>query len=240
MLGGVALALSPLAAAPAKKGAARPRPAAAKPAGSAIAAQDWARVVRRTAAGNFVLGNPAARVKLVEYLSFTCPHCAAFSAESAATLKGQMVRSGKLSLELRPAVRDQIDLGAAILLRCVGPEHAFDFAEAVFAAQNDWLTIGYNFLEHDAARFSLAPPLEQIRAGVQASGLIDLARKHGASDARLDTCFADKAGLNQILLNAEAARKAINGTPNFYINDTKAQAGTWEALEPLLAASGAR
>ncbi len=238
LLGGAALlALSPLAVAPAKKGAARARPPAA---GRAVAVHDWSRIVRRTAEGNFVLGNPAAPVKLVEYLSFTCPHCAAFSAESGATLKGQMVRSGKLSLELRPAVRDQIDLGATILLRCAGPEHAFDLAEAMFATQNDWLSIGYNFLEHDAARFSLAPPLEQIRAGVQASGLIDLARKHGVSDARVNACFADKASFNQILLNADAAHKAITGTPNFYINGSKAAAGAWEALEPLLVASGAR
>ncbi|MFM9827851.1 MAG: DsbA family protein [Sphingomonas sp.] len=230
-----------LAAAPTKKGA-RARPVAAKTsaAKTAAVARDWTRVVRRTSAGNFVLGNPAAPVKLVEYLSFTCPHCAAFSAESAAPLKGQMVRSGNVSLELRPAVRDQIDFGATILLRCAALEHAFDFAEAMFAAQNDWLSIGYNFLEHDAARFSLAPPLDQIRAGAQASGLIDVARAQGLSDARINACFADKAGFNQILANADAARKAITGTPNFYINGTKAPASSWGALEPLLVAAGAR
>lgn len=203
-------------------------------------AQDWTRVARRTAEGNFVLGNPAAPLKLVEYLSFTCPHCAAFSAESSATLKGQMVRSGKVSLELRPAVRDQIDLGATILLRCARADQAFGLAEAIFAAQNDWLSIGYYFLEHDAARFSLASPLEQVRAGAQASGLIDLALAHGVTAARIDACFADKAGFNQILVNADAAHKAISGTPNFYINGTKAPAGAWDGLEPLLVAGGAR
>src|SRR3546814_9167637 len=44
-------------------------------------AGDWTRTVTQTAAGSFVMGNPAAPVKLIEYLSYTCPHCAAFSAE---------------------------------------------------------------------------------------------------------------------------------------------------------------
>src|SRR3546814_21057791 len=64
-------------------------------------AGDWTRTVTQTAAGSFVMGNPAAPVKLIEYLSYTCPHCAAFSAESAAVLRGRMVKSGKVSPELR-------------------------------------------------------------------------------------------------------------------------------------------
>src|SRR3546814_3861690 len=80
-------------------------------------AGDWTRTVTQTAAGSFVMGNPAAPVKLIEYLSYTCPHCAAFSAESAAVLRGRMVKSGKVSLELRNAVRDKLDLAAAALAR---------------------------------------------------------------------------------------------------------------------------
>src|SRR5687768_3218644 len=39
---------------------------------------DWQQVVAQTPAGGFVMGNPDAAVKLIEYGSMTCPHCAEF------------------------------------------------------------------------------------------------------------------------------------------------------------------
>src|SRR3546814_20886474 len=74
-------------------------------------AGDWTRTVTQTAAGSFVMGNPAAPVKLIEYLSYTCPHCAAFTAESADVLRGRMVKSGKVSLEMRNAERGEVRRG---------------------------------------------------------------------------------------------------------------------------------
>src|SRR3546814_19557489 len=88
------------------------------------------------------MGNPAAPVKLIEYLSYTCPHCAAFSAESAAVLRGRMVKSGKVSLELRNAVRDKLDLAAAALARCAGTQGFFAAYDALFARQRDWYPRG--------------------------------------------------------------------------------------------------
>ena len=45
----------------------------------AAAGRDWSAVVNRTTAGGFIMGNPDAKVKLVEYGSMTCPHCARVS-----------------------------------------------------------------------------------------------------------------------------------------------------------------
>ena len=39
---------------------------------------DWSEMVSETPEGGFVMGNPNAPVKLVEYGSMTCPHCAEF------------------------------------------------------------------------------------------------------------------------------------------------------------------
>ena len=39
---------------------------------------DWSTIVTKTAEGGFVMGNPNAKVKLVEFGSMTCPHCAEF------------------------------------------------------------------------------------------------------------------------------------------------------------------
>ena len=87
-------------------------------AAQARAKMDWSTHVTQTPAGAYVIGNPAARVKLVEYVSYTCPHCAVFTTESAPVLKGQMVRSGSTSIEIRHFIRDRLDLAAALIARC--------------------------------------------------------------------------------------------------------------------------
>ena len=44
---------------------------------------DWSTMVAKTPEGGFVMGNPGAKVKLIEYGSMTCPHCATFEEEGA-------------------------------------------------------------------------------------------------------------------------------------------------------------
>jgi hypothetical protein len=127
-------------------------------------ARDWSASVNRTGAGAYVLGNPAARVKLVEYASYTCSHCAAFSGESAGVLKGQMIRSGSTSLELRHLIRDQVDLAAAVVARCTGPARFFRTSETIFAQQPQWLPHAIDYQEANNARLATYPPLAQLRA----------------------------------------------------------------------------
>ena len=112
---------------------------------ASAAAPNWQTRVTRTADGAFLVGNPNARVKLVEYMSYTCPHCAAFSRESAAVLRGQMIKSGTVSLEERNLVRDQLDLAAALLARCAGPAGFDKLSTAFFAQQDTWLPAGIQF-----------------------------------------------------------------------------------------------
>ena len=57
-----------------------PKRSSAKKAAAPVL-RAWDRTVNLTADGFPVLGNPAARVKLVEFISYTCPHCADFNAE---------------------------------------------------------------------------------------------------------------------------------------------------------------
>ncbi len=214
--------------------------AAMAPARPPAHASDWTTTFAPTPQGYVLQGNPKARVKIVEYLSFTCSHCAAFSVESQAVLKGQFIRSGSTSIEYRPIGRDLIDLGATILARCAGTAGFVGSAEEIFARQHEWLSIGFGFLERDAKRFALDTPLEQIRAGTQSSGLIDLMRARGLTSARIDACFADEKGLAQIIAVGDAARTVIKGTPSFVINGVPTDIFTWDKLEPLLLAKGAR
>src|SRR6476620_1838945 len=62
---------------------------------------NWTNVVNATAAG-FMMGNPNAKVKLVEIGSLTCPHCKAFDDEGVPTLVDKYLKSGQVSWEFRP------------------------------------------------------------------------------------------------------------------------------------------
>ena len=107
-----AAALAPQAdAAPARKAA-------------APAAVDWSKRVAATPEGGFVMGNPAAKVKVVEYGSLTCPHCAAFSNSAKAGLAAR-VRTGKVSFEFRNYVLNGIDVAATLVARCGGTARFF-------------------------------------------------------------------------------------------------------------------
>ena len=235
------LAGSALASPPAKPAAKVTLKPGAKPAAKSVAvARDWTTTVATTAAGNVILGNPQARVKVIEYLSFTCSHCAEFSAASAPVLKGQFIRSGSTSIEYRPISRDLLDLGATLLVRCAGGRGFVEGAEEIFARQSEWLGLGIGFMERDAKRFQLDTPLEQVRAGAQASGLIDLMRARGLTTARINACFADQTILAKMLANGEAASKVIKGTPSIVINGVPTDEFVWEKVEPLLRAKGAR
>ena len=75
---------------------------------------DWSEVVAATPEGGFVMGNPNAGVKLVEYGSYTCGHCARFDEEGVQPLIDKYVKTGRVSFEFRNYVRDPYDLAGAL------------------------------------------------------------------------------------------------------------------------------
>ena len=105
---------------------------------AAPAGQDWTQTTSVSPAGGYVLGNPDAPVKLVEYGALTCPHCAVFSGEASAPLTA-MVKTGRLSWEFRTFMIHPLDLPVEVLVRCQGPEPAFALTEQTYAAQPEWI-----------------------------------------------------------------------------------------------------
>ena len=196
--------------------------------------------VTRTASGTYVLGSPAARVKLVEYASYTCSHCADFSTQSQAVLKGKMIASGSTSLEFRHMIRDRLDLAAAVLARCTGPRGFFPTSAAIFAAQPAWLEKGIEFQQVNAARINLYPRPAQLKAYADGAGLSDLVKARGLSAAAIDACFADTAEIDRILAITAAAPPEVDSTPSFFINGKVMPHGGWAQLEPALRTAGAR
>ncbi len=214
--------------------------ATAQQAKKPVAARDWSTHVVQAPSGAYLIGNPAAKVRLVEYLSYTCGHCAEFVAESKIPLKDGYVRRGSVRIEVRHAVRDPLDMAAALLARCAGPQDFSGATDAIFADQRSWDRIGSRWWRANETALQSRPELARLKAAAEASGLSPLMRARGMSQARIDQCFASPADLNRLTAMAEASWKVIEGTPTFVINGKTGGGGHWDTLEPLLRAAGAR
>jgi protein-disulfide isomerase len=222
-------------AAPAQQ--AKPAPKAApKPA----SARDWRTHVVQTTSGATLTGNPAAKIKLVEYLSYTCSHCAHFAAESKAPLYDDLVRRGQVRVEFRHAVRDPLDMAAAMLARCTGPNGFGDASQAIFAAQETWFEQGRTWWQANAESIKAQPELAQLKAAANGSGLSALMQKRRMSAATIDRCFAAPGDLDKLTAMAKTAWETIKGTPSFTVNGKAVTGSNWASLQPALRAAGAR
>ncbi|WP_327752537.1 thioredoxin domain-containing protein [Sphingobium sp. SJ10-10] len=196
-------------------------------------AANWLNQIVLSPIGGYVLGNPAAPTKLVEYVSYTCSHCAHFVGEASEPLRANYVKGGKMSVEVRNAVRDRYDLTAALLARCGGPKRFFGNHEALFANQDAWMEKLMAY-EKDATK-----PTEQkaaLRDIGQKTGLYALMAKRGYKPAQLDACINDPASMKQILAMTDEAwnKVQITGTPAFTVNGTLVHGSDWTRLQAAL------
>jgi hypothetical protein len=202
--------------------------------------RDWRASVVMLPSGAYAIGNPAARVKLVEYLSYTCSHCAHFVAESKPKLHDDLVRRGVVRVEFRHAVRDPLDMAAALLARCAGPRGFAGASEAIFAAQPGWYAQGAQWWQANGASLKDQSELARLKGVAQGSGLTQLMRERGMTPAAIDRCFASPGDLTKVTAMTKAAWSAIQGTPSFAIDGKPANGSDWATLEPQLRAAGAR
>ena len=200
--------------------------------------QDWARVAARTPEGGFRMGNPNAQVKVVEYLSLTCPHCAAFAHEGSAGLLGY-VRTGRVSIEYRNYILNGIDVSAAMLVRCASPVNYFAMTHALLGSQPTWLGRVQNVSEQQRQEIAALPPLQIAQRLVPLLGLDAVGVRYGITPAIRQRCMT-QASLDQLQqLHTTAAQLGVAGTPTFFINGVKANANTWAGIEPMLRAGRA-
>lgn len=198
---------------------------------------DWTQVVTETPDGGFMMGNPNAPVKLVEYASLTCPACANFANTGSEPLKNQYVKSGQVSFELRNFVMNPIDLAATMLVRCQGTGPYFKSVDQLFATQAQWTAAATKMSEADQQRIGALPREQQVSAIAKASGIDSFFRQRGMPEARINSCLADQQAVERLVKMNEVAveRDKVGGTPTFLINGEKVEnVSTWGALEPKL------
>ena len=220
---------APAAKASPAKAPVKPRPAAPRVAG------DWTRTITVTPQGGFILGNPDAKTKLVEYMSYSCPHCADFAKTATPELKSGWIKRGALSIEYRNFVRDPFDLSASLIARCGGQGKFLANHEAIFATYEEWIA--------KAEAYQPAKDTDtvtQLGDVADKLGFIALAGKNGIAADAAKKCVADPEALKTIMALRAGAMQAnpdFEGTPTFVL-DGKWLSGVhaWSQLKPLLPA----
>jgi len=196
---------------------------------------DWSTVVTKTPEGGFVMGNPNAKVKLVEFGSLTCPHCAEFEEKGAQTLVDNYVKKGLVSWEFRNFVRDPFDMTATLLARCGGEANFFGMTRTLFHDQRNWIGKIQAADQAKLQGLQSMSPAQQFSTIADLAGLKTFAAQRGVPRAKADQCLANETETNQLVqMNSDAiSTYSIPGTPSFLINGTLAeQTATWETLEP--------
>ena len=207
------------------------------PAPTRAAATNWNRTVARTAEGGHLLGNPAAAVKLVEFVSYTCPHCARFEQESADQLRLGFVAQGKGSIEVRNFVRDPVDLTVALLTNC-GPKEKFFVNHTVFLrSQDTWMQPLSRMSPAQQQRWFTGNLATRVRFIASDFHFYDIMRTLGYDRTAVDRCLANTALAEQLAkqTQSDSDKYGVEGTPSFMV-DGILLAGThdWRSLRPQL------
>lgn len=212
-------------------------PQAARPVHAAKA--NWIGTFSVSPSGGYIMGNPKAPVRLIEYASLTCPHCAAFSEEGAPALRDTYVAKGLVSYEIRPLTRDRMDLAAFLLARCGGPRPFFASVSDIFAHQADWLEKAAGVESSFYTRLETLPPEALLPALAKSAGLDAMMLRYGIDQKHQQACLIDQAAQKQLAaMRAQAESLGVPGTPGFLINGTLVpNAASWDALEPALRAA---
>jgi protein-disulfide isomerase len=166
----------------------------------------------------YSMGNPTAKVTVVEYGSLTCPHCARWEEEVWPTFKAKYVDTGKVHYVFREAlIHPDLDAAGALLARCVPADKYFPTVQAIFRSQ------------------------PQIFAGDTRGALLNVAKAEGMSEQQFNACLSDTKGLERVNARQKLVDDAkINSTPTFVINGKTYDSGEMpmdkmsEAIDPLL------
>lgn len=149
---------------------------------------------------DMVQGSADAKVEIIEYASFTCPHCASFHAGPYKDLKKDYIDTGKVKFVYREVYFDRFGLWASMIARCAGPDRFFGMTDLIYKEQSLWSRAG------DPA--AIVTELRKI-------GL-----KGGLDNDTLDACLEDADNAQALVAwyQENAERDNIRSTPSFLIN----------------------
>jgi protein-disulfide isomerase len=196
----------------------------------------WSDVVVATPEGGFRMGNPDAAVKLVEYASYTCPHCKVFEETGAAPLVEKYVKTGKVSWEYRSLLLHAPDAPLTLLMNCRGAQPFFALKGQVFAAQEEMLNKLTSMTPAEQQALQSGAPADQFKTMADKAGMYSFFGARGLPRTQAQACLSDQKALDTLTANQQRAGElGVNSTPSFIINDQlQANVAGWDALDPLL------
>lgn len=150
-----------------------------------------------------VLGNEEAPVTVIEYASFTCPHCASFHSQVFKDLKSNYIDTGKIKFVMREVYFDRYGLWASIVARCDGTARFFGISDMLFEQQKEWVR---------------GDTPQEIVGNLRTIGLTA-----GLTNEQLDVCLSDGDNAKALFdwYNANSKADDVTGTPTFFINGKK-------------------
>lgn len=152
---------------------------------------------------DMMIGNPDAKVTVIEYASYTCPHCASFHAGTYKDLKRDYIDTGKINFVFREVYFDRYGLWASMIARCAGPDKFFGMTDLMFKNQSQWTRAG-----------EPAAIIDELRK---------IGRLAGMDGDTLEACLNDdeKAKTLVAWYQEKAGADNIDSTPSFVINGKK-------------------
>lgn len=212
-------------------------PKVAPPAG-----QTWAEKIAVTPEGGYLMGNPDAPIKLVEFGALSCSHCAEFAEKGFGKLRDEYVNSGRVSYELRLFMLNAWDLPAAMLATCGPPETVIPLSEQFWAWQPNMFSNMQAAGEAQVQAAGQLPPEQRYAAMAKLTGMDTFFAERGIAADQGNACLANANKATELANATQAAAEKykVSGTPWFYLNGKDIQTVTWEGLEPMLQQAGAR
>ena len=149
------------------------------------------------------MGAPDAPVTMIEYLMFTCPHCAAFHRDVFPQIKANFVDTGKVRVIFREVYFNRPSLWAAMVARCAPQDRYFGIADLLFQRQSAWAGAS--------------------DTNVMLAELYSIGRQAGMTDEEMNTCLADRGFAEALVaeFQTHAAADSIDATPSFVIDGQK-------------------
>jgi protein-disulfide isomerase len=167
---------------------------------SGPAAPSSASAAKVSLAPEEVMGDPKAKVTVVEYASAACPHCARMNNDVLPQLKKAYIDTGKVRYVFREMLTDPVPFAgtAFMMARCGGDKNYFALLDDVFHQQQ-----------------------AIYESGDLPGGLLKIGAKYGLDKDKINACMGEEAvnGLNDRV--ARADKDGIEGTPTFVIGDDK-------------------
>ena len=146
------------------------------------------------------VGKADAPVKITEYSSLTCSHCAHVHKDVYPQLKEKFIDTGIVELTFKEFPLNPPAADASAILRCMPEDKFVSFMNLLFDSQDNW---------------AYKPEYKDI--------LRQNAKLAGMSDERFDACLANDELKKRIISDMQEASKAyeIRSTPSFIVEGRK-------------------